>query len=250
VPAQRKKKATVLQLLTQRLCSHNREGGRALLIVDEAQDLSFAALEELRLLSNLNQNNRPLVQIFLLGQPELRERVRDPALIPLNQRIIASSQLQALNVDQTRDYIEYRLNIAGWRESPQISTAIYPIIFQFSEGIPRRINLICNRLFLHCHVKLHQKITVADAQIVVQELHSEQLTTRNILNSHLFAAQDVFETSTKPDKPSGQDYAGVERRLKTRRTLAERRMDIRIESDSSGRRQYIGRRKTDFALQF
>jgi general secretion pathway protein A len=249
VPAQRKKNATILQLLTERLRSHNREGGRALLVVDEAQDLTFAALEELRLLSNLHHNNRPLLQIFLLGQPELRERMREQALIPLNQRIIATSQLQALNADQTKDYIEYRLKIAGWENSPQISTAIYPIIFQFSDGIPRRINLICNRLFLHCHVKLHEQVTVADAHIVVQELHSEQLTTRNILNSHLFAAQDIFETLTKPDKPSGQYYADEERRLKTRRTLAERRTHIKIEFDSSDRRQYVGRRKTDFALQ-
>lgn len=264
VPAQRKKKATVLQLLTERLRSYNREGGRALLIVDEAQDLTLAALEELRLLSNLQQNDQPLLQIFLLGQPELREHVRDKALIPLYQRIIATSQLEALNEDQTRNYIEFRLRIAGWENNPKISSPVYPIIFQFSEGIPRRINLICNRLFLHCHVKLQHQITVADAQIVVQELHSEQLTTRNILNSKIFDAPDVFETPTKPDGSGEANYAGAERRLKTRRIIADRRMEIRTESDSSDRRNkagrryaggrhagghYTGRRQTDFAPQ-
>ncbi|MEH6569999.1 MAG: AAA family ATPase [Halioglobus sp.] len=249
VSAQRKKKATVLHLLTERLRSHNADGGRALLIVDEAQDLTFAALEELRLLSNLQQNGQPLLQVFLLGQPELREHVRDKALTPLYQRIIATSQLHALNEGQTRQYVEHRLKVAGWENDPIISSAVYSIIFQFSEGIPRRINLICNRLFLHCHVGLRHKITVADAYIVVRELHGEQLTTRNILSSSIFDAQDVFDTFPGLSNSGGANYTGTERRHKSRRTLFDRRIEIRLDTGSTNRRRTAGRRQTDLAPQ-
>lgn len=249
VPAQRKKKATVIHLLTERLRSHNAKGGRALLIVDEAQDLTLAALEELRLLSNLQQNGQPLLQVFLLGQPELREHVRDKALTPLYQRIIATSQLHALNEVQTRQYVEYRLKVAGWENNPKISSAVYPIIFQYSDGIPRRMNLICNRLFLHCHVGLRHKITVADAYIVVRELHGEQLTTRNILNSSIFDAQDVFDTSPRLSNPGRIHYTGTERRLKSRRALTDRRIEIRLDAGSPNRRRSAGRRQADLAPQ-
>lgn len=247
VPAQRKKKATVLQLLTERLRSNSADGGRALLIVDEAQDLTLAALEELRLLSNLNQNGLPLLQVFLLGQPELREHVRDKALIPLYQRIIATSQLNALDEEQTRGYVEYRLKIAGWKNNPKISNAVYTVIFEFSKGIPRRINLICNRLFLHCHVRLRDQITIADAQIVVQELHSEQLTTRNILNNPIFHAQDIFDGPARPGVSSQPHNTGTERRLTTRRTGKDRRMELRTDATSTDRRRVTGRRITDIA---
>jgi putative secretion ATPase (PEP-CTERM system associated) len=186
-------KSTILQQLTARFLTLYREAGRALLIVDEAQDLSANAMEELRLLTNLQQGGKPLLQIFLLGQPELRDLVHDQRMEQVHQRIIAASHLQALKEVETRAYVEHRLKVVGWANDPTISTAVFPIIFLFSEGVPRRINLICSRLFLHCCVEQRHRITVADARVVVEELQEEQLSTRNLLNDDMFYAEDIFE---------------------------------------------------------
>jgi putative secretion ATPase (PEP-CTERM system associated) len=186
-------KSTILQQLTARFLTLYREAGRALLIVDEAQDLSANAMEELRLLTNLQQGGKPLLQIFLLGQPELRDLVHDQRMEQVHQRIIAASHLQALEEAETRAYVEHRLKVVGWANDPAISTAVFPIIFLFSEGVPRRINLICSRLFLHCCVEQRHRITVADARVVVEELQEEQLSTRNLLNDDIFYAEDIFE---------------------------------------------------------
>ncbi len=186
-------KSSVLHQLNTRFLALQREGGRALLIVDEAQDLTHKAMEELRLLTNLQQDGKPLLQIFLLGQPELRDLIHGQGLEQVHQRIIATSNLRALREDETRAYVEHRLRVVGWRNDPAISAAVFPIIHLFSEGVPRRINLICSRLFLHCCVEQRHQITVADARTVVEELQEEQLSTRNLLNHELFLAQDAFD---------------------------------------------------------
>ncbi len=193
VDAQQMDKSTILQQLTNRFLTLHRECGRALLIVDEAQDLTRTAMEELRLLTNLQQDGKPLLQIFLLGQPELRDLVHSQGLDQVHQRIIAASHLEALQEDQTRAYVEHRLRVVGWQNDPAISAAVFPIIHLFSEGVPRRINLICSRLFLHCCVEQRHQITVADARTVVEELQEEQLSTRNLLNDEVFFAHDVFD---------------------------------------------------------
>jgi putative secretion ATPase (PEP-CTERM system associated) len=204
LPAQGVEKSTVLQQLTTRFLSLYREGGRALLIVDEAQDLTPKAMEELRLLTNLQQDGNPLVQIFLLGQTELRDLVHDQGLEQVHQRIIATSHLEPLKDNETREYVEHRLRVVDWRNDPAISTAVYPIIHLFSEGVPRRINLICSRLFLQCCVEQRHHITVADARSVVQELQEEQLSTRNLLSDEVFFAPDVFEEPILEQQAQGE----------------------------------------------
>lgn len=191
--AESAEKSSILQQLNNRFLALHRAGGRALLIVDEAQDLNHTAMEELRLLTNLQLDGKPLLQIFLLGQPELKDLIHDPALEQVHQRIIATSNLRALEEEETRAYVEHRLHVVGWRNDPAISQAVYPIIHRFSEGVPRRINLICSRLFLHTFVEQRHRIGVADARTVVEELQEEQLSTRNLLNDELFYAEDHFD---------------------------------------------------------
>jgi putative secretion ATPase (PEP-CTERM system associated) len=225
VDAQEMDKSTILQQLTTRFLTLYRESGRALLIVDEAQDLTASAMEELRLLTNLQQDGKPLLQIFLLGQPELRDLIHDQRMEQVHQRIIAASHLQALKEDETRAYVEHRLKVVGWANDPAISAAVFPIIYLFSEGVPRRINLICSRLFLHCCVELRHQITVADARTVVEELQEEQLSTRNLLSEDLFFAADVF------DEPLPQEalVAATETRARTA-TGGTRRSNDAVES--------------------
>lgn len=151
------------------------EGRRSLLIIDEAQDLPAGALEELRLLTNLQQNNQPLLQIFLVGQEELRQTVHSPALEQLRQRIVATCHLEPLGVDDTAGYIKYRLKKSGWENNPALDEDIFPLIHTYSRGIPRLINLICSRLFLHGMVEEKQLLEKSDAKLVIDGLVQEQL---------------------------------------------------------------------------
>lgn len=211
--AEAAEKSSILHQLNTRFLALHREGGRALLIVDEAQDLNPKAMEELRLLTNLQLDGKPLLQIFLLGQPELRDLIHAPGLEQVHQRIIATSNLLALKEDETRAYVEHRLRVVGWQNNPAISAAVFPIIYQFSEGIPRRINLICSRLFLHTFVEQRHKIGVEDARTVVQELQEEQLSTRNLLNSDIFYAEDVFDCPLgESEKPAATSHRAGHRR--------------------------------------
>jgi len=186
-------KATILYKLREFLTRSYQEGRRALLIVDEAQDLSISAMEELRLLTNLQINDRPLLQIFLLGQEELRDLMQEPKMEQGHQRIVAACHLEPLKEQETAAYIRHRLRKVGWKGNPQISTTIFPIIHKFSHGIPRKINLICSRLFLHAFVQKHQRIGVDDIRIILAELQQEQLITSDQSTYSMSEAVDFFD---------------------------------------------------------
>jgi hypothetical protein len=152
-----------------------QHGRRPLLIVDEAQDMGEEALEELRLLTNLLAGNHQLLQVFLVGQEQLRDTVNTPSLEQLNQRLIAATLLEPLDTDDTKAYIKHRLRRANWTGDPLLSTQAYAMIQRYSQGIPRRINQICSRLFLHGSVEKKHRLGLADLKIVVDELQQELL---------------------------------------------------------------------------
>lgn len=168
-------KAELLHRITVLLGRWHRESRRALLIVDEAQDLSVTAMEELRLLTNIQTGGQPLLQIFLLGQPELRDLILSPEMEQVHQRIVAASHIEGLEKDETEDYVVHRLQVVGWNGDPAIDRAIFPLIHKFSEGVPRRINLICSRLFLLGSVEQRHAIEVKDVAVVIEELQGEGL---------------------------------------------------------------------------
>ncbi|MHA7816402.1 MAG: ExeA family protein [Pseudohaliea sp.] len=180
-------KGTLLQSLSRLFQKWHREGRRALLIVDEAQDLSLSAMEELRLLTNLQQGGKPLLQIFLLGQPELRELVLRPEMEQVHQRIVAASHLRALEPDEAEAYVRHRLEAVGWCGDPALAEAVFPLIHKFSEGVPRRINLICSRLFLHGGVEGLHRLGVDDLREVIQELQDENLAAGDSFADNDFA---------------------------------------------------------------
>lgn len=198
-------KGQLLQFLTRQLQKWHREGRRALLIVDEAQDLSVSAMEELRLLTNIQVGGRPLLQIFLLGQPELRELILSPQLEQVHQRIVAASHLQPLELDETETYVRHRLQTAGWRNDPEISKPVYSLIHKFSDGVPRRINLICSRLMLHGSVEQKHRIGVEDMRSVVEELQGESLAAGANLSDHDFRIEDDWGDSPDDNADNAED---------------------------------------------
>jgi len=170
-----KSKPGLLQELEQFLNQQSYKGRRVILIVDEAQGLTTGALEELRLLANLQRNHQLLLQVFLVGQEQLLEMLRAPGMEHLHQRLIAASHLQPLGLDEVIDYVEHRLSRVGWKGDPAIDEGALRLIHKYSGGIPRRINLICNRLFLYGGLGQKHELDAKDAQLVVDELNKEFL---------------------------------------------------------------------------
>ncbi|CAN7441151.1 XrtA/PEP-CTERM system-associated ATPase [Rhizobacter sp. LjRoot28] len=146
---------------------------RALLVVDEAQNLSMDAIEELRMLSNFQLRKQALLQSFLVGQPELRGMLESQRLEQLRQRVIASCHLGPLDLDETRRYIEHRLNRVGWKGNPSFEDAAFPRIHQATGGIPRRINLLCNRLLLSAFLENLNRIDEDHIVRIARELRDE-----------------------------------------------------------------------------
>jgi general secretion pathway protein A len=170
-------KVSVMGELKRFLKQQSEEGRRVILIVDEAQGLTAELLEELRLLSNLQHNARLLLQIFLVGQDPLMEIVRSPGMEQLHQRLIAAAQLKPLNFEEMVNYIEHRLRCVGWKNDPIFSEEAFSLIHKFSAGVPRRVNLICHRLFLHAGLNGKHELVGGDALHVIVELHREGLLT-------------------------------------------------------------------------
>ncbi|MCX7201134.1 MAG: XrtA-associated ATPase [Burkholderiales bacterium] len=166
-------KATLLTRLEQYFQSLHTDGKRALLIVDEAQNLSPRAVEELRMLSNFQVGTRSLVQSFLVGQPEFRGIMQRPEMRQLKQRVIASYHLGPLDEEETQHYIEHRLRHVGWKENPQFETAAFGSIHGKTGGVPRRINTLCDRLLLAVYLAEKMTVTVDDAESVAKELAEE-----------------------------------------------------------------------------
>ena len=177
-------KAMVLQGLLDFLSQQYQYGKRSLLIIDESQDLSAAALEELRLLTNLQHAGQPLLQIVLIGQESLRDLVRSRELEQLHQRLLAAWHLEALSPQELIGYIQHSLIKAGWRGDPEIQPGVMEAIYRFSGGVPRMINLVSSRLLLHGFIEESHLVTVADVEFVLGELRQEELTPQQFASEH------------------------------------------------------------------
>ena len=170
-------KAGAMSELKRFLKRQSEQGRRVILVVDEAQGLSDKLLEELRLLSNLQHNTQLMLQVFLVGQEPLMDIIRSPGMEQLHQRLIAAAQLKALTFEETIDYIVHRMECVGWKNDPAISEEAYSLVYKFSAGVPRRINLICHRLFIHAGLNEKHELLGGDALQVIVELHREGLLT-------------------------------------------------------------------------
>ncbi len=154
-------------------------GRRVLLIMDEAQNLPFETLEELRMLSNIDYDGTPLFQVFLVGQPEFRDIMQSQRLEQLRQRVIASYHLENLDLEETREYILHRLTVAGWDKDPTFTDSGFEAVFEETGGRPRRINTVCNRIMLYCALEDEHEVTAEIAKSVIAELHEEELDARD-----------------------------------------------------------------------
>jgi len=172
-------KSVIAPELEKFLRVRHSEGKRAFLIIDEAQRLGESVLEELQLLSKLQDDGKPLLQIILTGSEGLKDIINSPGLEDLRKHIISSSRLEPLSESETIDYIRHRLIHAGWTGDPGITKGAYCLIYHFSGGIPVIINRICHRFLLYgCAEKKHE-LNADDMKSVLEVLHEKQLVSTN-----------------------------------------------------------------------
>ncbi|MBN8452450.1 XrtA/PEP-CTERM system-associated ATPase [Accumulibacter sp.] len=166
-------KSETLLALEAFLVDVTRQGKRCLLIVDEAQNLTPRAVEELRMLSNFQFGTQALLQSFLIGQPEFRKIMQSPQMQQLRQRVIAACHIGPMDQDETQAYIEHRLKCAGSKGSPRFDAGAFEALFEASGGVPRRINAHCDRLLLAGFLNGKSEFARGDVEEVARELREE-----------------------------------------------------------------------------
>ena len=170
-------KSTLLITLEAFLINQASQGKRCLLVVDEAQNLTARAVEELRMLSNYQLGTQSLLQSFLVGQPEFRETLQQPQMEQFRQRIAATCHLGPLDREDTEAYVMHRLKRAGAAGKPEFDAAAFDAIHEASGGVPRRINNVCDRVLLLGYLANRTRLTADDVFQVMQEFTQELVST-------------------------------------------------------------------------
>jgi len=192
-------KAALLTKLEQFLRQCEQQGKRALLVVDEAQNLSSRTVEELRMLSNFQSDDKPLLQTFLLGQPEFRNTLLSGDMQQLRQRVIATYHLGPMDAAETRAYIEHRLHTVGWRGAPSLSADAFATIHEYSGGIPRKINSLCDRLFLMGYLEEIHNFTATEVNAVIGDIQQEFVLPQPQAQIGAHAPANVAQTGQSAD---------------------------------------------------
>ncbi|MBV5339601.1 MAG: AAA family ATPase [Deltaproteobacteria bacterium] len=197
LPVLNKDKITLLRDLNTFLIDQFVKGNQPVLIIDEAQNLNQDLLEEIRMLSNLETDNAKLLQIILVGQPELRKTLASATLVQLRQRISINCHIQPLSRLEIELYILYRLEKAGDREAVSFSQETIDIIFTYSRGIPRLINIICDFILLAAFAEETRNIDAALVQDIIGDLDFEyHYWGSESLDGHVTVEKDVEAASS------------------------------------------------------
>ncbi|WP_010542982.1 AAA family ATPase [Sphingomonas elodea] len=167
-------KAALLSAIEQGLHAIARAARRTLLVVDEAQALPGESLDELRMLSNFQAGGYPLLQIFLLGQPEFRLVLQQPAFEQLRQRVIAMHHLAPMEVEEVEAYLLHRLTCVGWQGRPRFTAEALATMHRWSGGIPRRLNQLASRVLLYGAVEQIENFGGPDVAAVIEDIEQEQ----------------------------------------------------------------------------
>lgn len=225
-------KATLLKQIETFLSQNHKAGKRTVLVIDEAQNLSVQALEELRMLSNFQIGERAPLQSFLVGQPQFRTLISSPDLEQLRQRVIAFYHLGPLNAAETRAYIEHRLRMSGWAGDPTFADDAHGAIFRETEGVPRRINTLCSRLMLYGFLEEMHAITGRDVERVSADLNREA--------SLGLPAAPAAATNPAKHPANGADHPGID----------EMQQRITVLEDHVRRHEATIRRALNIAVEY
>lgn len=197
LPFQGLDKASLLDLIQNFLLSCQTSGKRLLLLVDEAQNIPPPALEELRMLSNFQMDNKVPLQSILLGQPQFARVLISPDLEQFRQRIIASYHLNALTLEETIGYIRHRMAVAGWNGDPSYTEDVFAEIYRVSRGIPRKINWFCGRVLLHAYLDDSHRVDVD----LIKRVEAEALEEARVIEATIPASSGVMHEKPVPVAP-------------------------------------------------
>lgn len=197
-PFKASSKVELLSMLNKFLREKSEQDTQVVLIIDEAQNLSPRVLEEVRLMTGLETTKGKILNLILVGQPELKDVIDAPGMEQLNQRIRFRFHLNALTESETAEYIEHRLNLAGYdKTEPLFAKATIPLIFHYSGGIPRLINILCDTAMLSAFVETKSKITLKMMEDVVMELQWTPYSERALKLVH---PKDIYSLDQQPPK--------------------------------------------------
>ena len=206
LPVERSDHSMLTLMIERHLRGIERAQRRVLVVIDEAQALSHQALEAMRLLTDLQVDGRPVMQLVLFGQDELESAMSAPGMEQFQQRVIAGCRLEPMNLAETKAYIEYRLTAADWRGDPGVNGPAVLAIYRYSRGVPRHVNKICSRLFLLASSEEKHSLTDRDVGVVVGDLQSELLApndeqTQQIVDGHVRSGvfDSAYELALVPD---------------------------------------------------
>jgi len=225
IPCDSKSKSQILLKLYNWLLDRYRAGETAVLIVDEAQNLSDEVLEEIRLMTNLETFTEKLLQIVVVGQPELEQKLKQPNLRQLRQRLTLRAKTHPLTLEETKAYVAQRLRIAGSNGQQIFDPDALALIHRYSTGIPRVVNLICEHCLVSAFVD-HQKVIASS--VVEAVARDFDLGETSISNKAATAQPTVLTT------PSGEKLDLVAA-LKTLVTLADRLRESEQEAAREGK---------------
>ena len=175
IPCDSRSKSQQLMSLNHWLLDRYRAGETAVLIIDEAQNLTFPVLEEVRLLTNLETSTDKLLQIVLSGQPELEDKLRLPQLRQLRQRIMLRCKTAAFTKEQTHEYVAERLRIAGADSQPIFTHEAVDVVYLYSLGIPRVINLLCEHALVNAYAEQRRLILPKTIEEVAHEFQLDEV---------------------------------------------------------------------------
>ena len=178
IPTPEIHRVAILESINQFLIDMLGKDVNVVLIIDEAQNLPLATLEEVRLISNLETETEKLVQILLLGQPELRKKLEHPSLVQLRQRVAMRYHLQALDEEETSKYIEHRMALAGPNHRARFSSRAISMIYRYSGGIPRLINLLSDRVLIAAYAGETEKIGGKEVMEAIHEIEGPDWSFR------------------------------------------------------------------------
>ena len=190
-------KVVLLKKLEEFLDQCRDSERRAVVIIDEAQNLSEAAIEELRMVANMVKGNEVLLQFVLLGTNKLQQQLYSENFEPLKQRIVASYQLRHLDEEETRAYIIHRLRTVGWAGKPDISPGAYVAIYEYSNGLPAKINMLCSRLLQAADIDQSGVISEDSVHRMVLEMN-QQFSDGDVAGSLVESVIDALTRQRKP----------------------------------------------------
>lgn len=195
IPCETKSKSQQLMKLNHWLTERHRAGETAVLIIDEAQNLTYPVLEEIRLLTNLETSTAKLIQIILAGQSELDEKLKFPQLRQLRQRITVRCKTSPLTQEQTHEYVAERLRIAGANGTPIFSGQSLDVVHKYAKGIPRVINLLCEHALITAYADHQRPIPPDVIEEIAHEFQLDEVEPTAPPGS-LAISQDVYNSES------------------------------------------------------